>query len=61
MPTILRDNRPHYHSAKYWQKQNIKQYDGVYIQLPSVIRKQTGVKLDKQGGYEQVTSECTSH
>jgi len=43
------------------KRQNIKQYDKVYIQLHSVIRKQTGVKLDKQHGYEQVTSEYTSH
>jgi len=43
------------------KRQNIKQYDKVYIQLHSVIRQQTGVKLDKQHGYEQVTSEYTSH
>jgi len=43
------------------KRQNIKQYDKVYIQLHSVIHKQTGVKLDKQHGYEQVTSEYTSH
>jgi len=43
------------------KRQNIKQYDKVCIQLRSVIRKQTAVRLDKQQGYEQVTSEYTSH
>jgi len=33
----------------------------VCIQLHSIIRKQTGVKLDKKHGYEQVTSEYTGH
>jgi hypothetical protein len=43
------------------KRQNVKQYDRVYIQLHSIIKKQTGVKLDKQHGYEQVTSDNTSH
>jgi len=43
------------------KRQNIKQYDKVCIQLHSVIRKQTAVRLDKQHGYEQVTLEYTSH
>ena len=51
------DNRPHYHSAIYWLKQYTQQYAKVFIQLHSVIRKQTRVKLDKKHGYEQVTSE----
>jgi len=33
----------------------------VSIQQHAVTRKQTGVKLDKQQGYEQVTSKYTSH
>jgi len=61
MSTIWRDNRTHYHSGNFGKRQNIKQYDKVCIQLHSVIRKQTAVKLDKQQGYEQVTSEYTSH
>ena len=43
------------------KRQSIKQYDRVYIQLHSIILKQTGVKLDKQHGYEQITSDNTSH
>jgi len=57
---ILRDGKPR-QRAKYWLMQYIKQYDKVCIQLHSIIRKQTGVKLQKQHGYEQVTSEYTSH
>jgi hypothetical protein len=41
--------------------QYIKQYDKVRIHLYSITRKKTGLKLDKQHGYEQVTSEYTSH
>ena len=55
------DNRPHYHSAIYWLKQYTQQYAKVFIQLHSVIRKQTRVKLDKKHGYAQVTSQYTSH
>jgi hypothetical protein len=43
------------------KRQNVKQYDTEYILPHSAIRKQTGVKLDKQHGYEKITSEYTSH
>jgi hypothetical protein len=43
------------------KRQNIKQYGKVSIQLHSALRKQTGVKYDKQHGYEKFTSEYASH